>query len=97
MRRDLVRRDLLPHGAEPGGGARAHRHRRAGLGATQRDRSTDAATAAGNHRPLPGKVDFHPLRPLPTRAPHEDCRMASTREQPPAAISVSVSECRSRR
>ena len=64
MRLDTVRGDLVAHRGQRLGAARADRHRRARLGAGQRDRPADPPAAAGDHRPLAGKIDVHLSRAL---------------------------------
>ena len=63
MRRDAGCGDRVAHRRETVGAAGADRHRRAGLGETERDRAADAAAAAGDHRPLSRQIDLHPSGP----------------------------------
>jgi hypothetical protein len=59
MRGAAVQGDLLAGGGEPLGAAGADRHAGAGLGKGECDGAADAAAAAGDDRPLAGKVDIH--------------------------------------
>src|SRR5437764_5055841 len=60
-------RDLAADTVQWFGAAGADRDRRSRGGAGERDGPTDAAAAAGHHRPFPAQIDVHRFAPLPDR------------------------------